>query len=79
MGDGKPIATGQGEVLSLIELKSGELISGGIDGSLRRWSIQPVVITICRTIDLSSGTFPAAMQPAVEVAHRSCRKVGIAN
>jgi hypothetical protein len=32
-----PIATGQGEVLSLIELKNGELISGGADGTLRRW------------------------------------------
>ena len=32
-----PIATGQGSVWSLIELKNGELISGGRDGSLRRW------------------------------------------
>ena len=32
-----PIATGQEEVLSLIQLKNGELISGGEDGSLRRW------------------------------------------
>lgn len=32
-----PIATGQGEVLSLIELKNGELITGGSDGTLRRW------------------------------------------
>ncbi|MEY4808930.1 MAG: hypothetical protein RLZZ206_3319 [Cyanobacteriota bacterium] len=32
-----PIATGQEEVLSLIQLKNGELISGGADGSLRRW------------------------------------------
>ena len=32
-----PIATGQGGVMSLIELKNGELISGGDDGSLRRW------------------------------------------
>jgi hypothetical protein len=31
------IPTGQGRVLSLIERKNGELISGGIDGSLRRW------------------------------------------
>jgi len=33
------IATGQGGVLSLIELKNGELISGGTDGSLRRWHL----------------------------------------
>jgi WD40 repeat protein len=32
-----PIATGQGWVRSLIELKNGELISGGDDGTLRRW------------------------------------------
>jgi energy-coupling factor transporter ATP-binding protein EcfA2 len=31
------IPTGQGQVMSLIELKNGELISGGQDGSLRRW------------------------------------------
>jgi WD40 repeat protein len=31
------IPTGQGQVLSLIELQNGELISGGLDGSLRRW------------------------------------------
>jgi WD40 repeat protein len=34
---GQPIATGQGMVLSLIELKNGEVISGGQDGTLRRW------------------------------------------
>ncbi|MFN9245054.1 MAG: TIR domain-containing protein, partial [Cyanobacteriota bacterium] len=32
-----PIATGQGPVWSLIELKNGELISGGFDGTMRRW------------------------------------------
>ena len=31
------IPTGQGQVMSLIELQNGELISGGADGSLRRW------------------------------------------
>jgi len=31
------IPTGQGKLLSLIELKNGELISGGGNGSLRRW------------------------------------------
>ena len=31
------IASGQDEVLSLVELKNGELISGGSDDSLRRW------------------------------------------
>ncbi len=34
---GQPIATGQGVVFSLIELKNGEVISGGFDGTLRRW------------------------------------------
>ncbi|MFO0056665.1 MAG: hypothetical protein ACK55B_02435, partial [Cyanobacteriota bacterium] len=37
VGDGKPIATGQGGVRSLIELKNRELISGGFDGTMRRW------------------------------------------
>jgi hypothetical protein len=37
VGDGKPIATGQGVVSSLIELKNGEVISGGEDGTVRRW------------------------------------------
>ena len=34
---GSAIPTGQGAVGRLIELKNGELISGGYDGSLRRW------------------------------------------
>ncbi|MFN7631161.1 MAG: AAA family ATPase, partial [Cyanobacteriota bacterium] len=37
MARSAPIATDQGEVLSLIELKNGELISGGFDGTMRRW------------------------------------------
>jgi hypothetical protein len=37
MARSAPIATGQGGVWSLIELTNGELISGGGDGSLRRW------------------------------------------
>jgi hypothetical protein len=37
MARSAPIATGQRRVLSLIELKNGELISGGEDGTLRRW------------------------------------------
>jgi len=37
MARSAPIATGQGWVRSLIELKNGELISGGRDGTLRRW------------------------------------------
>jgi WD40 repeat protein len=32
-----PIRTGQGRVWSLVELPNGELISGGSDGTLRRW------------------------------------------
>jgi WD40 repeat protein len=34
---GRPIATGQGIVRSLIELKNGEVMSGGRDGTLRSW------------------------------------------
>jgi len=34
-----PIPTGQLSVTSLIEIRSGELISGGGNGSLRRWSM----------------------------------------
>jgi hypothetical protein len=34
---GAPIPTGQGAVSSLLGLKNGELISGGFDGTLRRW------------------------------------------
>jgi hypothetical protein len=78
VGDGKPIATGQGGVASLIELKNGELISGGSDGSLRRWALKPTVIAICRSSDLGSGSYPDAMQPAREAALRSCRRVGVA-
>ena len=37
MASSPPIATGQEGVRSLIELKNGELISGGSDGTLRRW------------------------------------------
>ena len=37
MNGGKLIPTGQGMVHSLIQLKNGELISGGDDVSLRRW------------------------------------------
>ncbi|MFN7820150.1 MAG: hypothetical protein ACK5Q7_11270, partial [Cyanobacteriota bacterium] len=74
-----PIATGQGGVTSLIELKNGELISGGEDGTLRRWALKPSVIAICRSIDLGSGSYPDAMQPAREAALRSCRRVGVAN
>jgi WD40 repeat protein len=79
VGDGKPIATGQEGVWSLLELKNGELISSGEDGSLRRWSIKPAVIAICRSIDLSSGSYPAAMESAREAARSSCRKVGVVN
>ena len=34
---GASFETGQGPVVSLIELKNGELVSGGDDGYLRRW------------------------------------------
>jgi hypothetical protein len=37
MARSAPIPTGQEVISSLIELKNGELISGGYDGTLRRW------------------------------------------
>jgi hypothetical protein len=74
-----PIATGQGRVWSLIELKNGELISGGDDGTLRRWALRPVVATLCRSFDLNTGTYPPAMAPAREAARQSCRQVGVFN
>ena len=74
-----PIATGQGRVWSLIELKNGELISGGDDGTLRRWALRPVVATLCRSFDLNTGTYPPAMAPAQEAARQSCRQVGVFN
>ncbi|MFM7362384.1 MAG: TIR domain-containing protein, partial [Cyanobacteriota bacterium] len=41
------IPTGQGQVSSLIELKNGDLVSGGSDGSLRRWrDDKPIVAAI---------------------------------
>ena len=79
VGDGKPIFTGQGWVFSLIELENGELISGGEFDSLRRWALKPTVISICRSIDLGSGSYPDEMQPARETALRSCRRVCVAN
>jgi hypothetical protein len=79
VGDGQPIATGQGWVSSLIELKNGELISGGEDGTLRRWALRPVVATLCHSLDLNTGTYPPAMAPAREAARQSCRQVGVAN
>ena len=65
MGDGKPIATGQGPVLSLIELKNGELISGGYDGSLRRWTPAPIARAACRQIDLASIPTDTGLAPVV--------------
>ena len=34
---GPQIPTGQGAVYSLIQMKNGDVISGGADGTLRRW------------------------------------------
>jgi len=75
VGNGKPIVTGQGLVTSLIKRKDGGLISGGADGTLREWSIRTTVVAICQEIDLGSGVYPPAMEPAREAARRSCRKV----
>lgn len=36
---GAPIHTGQGTVTSLVQLRNGEVVSGGVNGSLQRWRI----------------------------------------
>jgi hypothetical protein len=77
VGDGQPIATGQGMVMSLIELKNGELISGGSDGSLRRWTSAPIARAACRQIDLDSIPTDTGLAPVVEAAQDTCRKVGV--
>jgi hypothetical protein len=77
VGDGKPIATGQGMVLSVIELKNGELISGGRDGSLRRWSPVPIARSACRQIDLASISTETGLAAVVEAAQATCRKIGV--
>jgi len=46
--DAQPIATGQELVLSLIELKNGELISSGPDGTLLFLSPQRVAKKACQ-------------------------------
>ena len=74
---GEPIATGQGPVLSLIELKNGELISGGRDGSLRSWTPAPIARAACRQIDLDSIPTDTGLAPVVEAAQQTCRKVGV--
>ena len=74
-----PIATGQGVVWSLIELKNGELISGGNDGSLRRWTPTPIARTACRQINLSSIRSDTGLAPVVEAAQATCRELGVRN
>jgi len=70
------IPTGQGEVSSLIELKNGELISGGSDGSLRRWGDSKTVIyAACRQL----REHPALLDPqtaAEKTASVTCRSRG---
>jgi hypothetical protein len=75
VGDGKPITTGQGEVNSLIELKNGELLSGGTDGSLRRWTPAPIARAACRQIDLASIPTDTGLAPVVEAAQATCREL----
>jgi hypothetical protein len=76
VGDGKPIDTGQEGVLSLIELKNGELISGGGNGSLRRWTPAPIARAACRQIDLDSVPTDTGLAPVVEAAQKTCRDTG---
>jgi energy-coupling factor transporter ATP-binding protein EcfA2 len=70
------IPTGQGHVISLIELKNGELISGGDDGSLRRWGDSKTVIeAACRQL----REHPALLDPqtaAEKAASATCRNRG---
>ena len=75
MGDGKPIDTGQEGVLSLIELKNGELISGGEDGTLRRWTPVPIARAACRQIDLASIPTDTGLAPVVQAAQKTCRDI----
>ncbi|MFN9610536.1 MAG: hypothetical protein ACK546_00020 [bacterium] len=65
-------------VRSLTELSNGSLLQVGWDGKLYLLALEPVVVGICRSIDLESGSYPQAMQLAREAARSSCRKVGIA-
>jgi WD40 repeat protein len=60
-GDGKPIATGQAGVGSLIKLNNGELISGGSDGTLRRWK-DVVPVGDGRAIDTGHRTVTSLIQ-----------------
>ena len=61
---GASFETGQGPVVSLIELKNGELVSGGDDGCLRRWQdVQAVNGEACKELQehpvlLSPKTHP---------------------
>lgn len=54
------IPTGQGEVSSLLELKSGEVISGGVDGSLRAFLPPPLSI---RAACLELQSIPCCFPP----------------
>jgi hypothetical protein len=70
------IPTGQGGVSSLIELKNGELISGGSDGSLRHWGESKTVIAMaCRQL----REHPALLDPQTTeetAASATCRNRG---
>jgi len=72
---GKPIPTGQGWVRSLIELKNGELISGGGDGSLRRFSLPALAKAACSELDLAND--PDTLEsPAGRAALDTTKKLG---
>jgi hypothetical protein len=63
-------------VWSLIELKNGELISGGGDGSLRRFSLPAVAKAACRELDLAND--PATIETAAgRAALETCKKLGV--
>jgi hypothetical protein len=64
-------------MLSLIELKNGELISGGSDGPLRRWSSGPIARAACRQIDLDSTPTDTGLAPVVEAAQKTCRDIRV--
>jgi hypothetical protein len=70
------ISTGQGVVWSLLELKSGEVISGGSDGSLRTFLPPPLAIReACQELQ-EHPVLLSPQTPAERSARRTCRKHG---
>ncbi len=64
-------------MLTLIELKNGELISRGLDGNLRGWSPDPIARAAGRQIDLASIPTDTGLAPVLEAAQATCRELGV--